>query len=154
MEMKEIREICREFLEFSVNFHQIFKSKFEKTCGIKANSLAFHALMMLQSLNEQSLTMSALAEKLDITKQQLTKLINMLEEKDLVERFHDQKNRRQVYIQITGEGRQAIGALCGELLQAVAENFTALDDGELMELKEALRTMKKLMGKLEQREIL
>ena len=59
MEMKEIREICREFLEFSVNFHQIFKSKFEKTCGIKANSLAFHALMMLQSLNEQSLTMSA-----------------------------------------------------------------------------------------------
>ena len=26
--------------------------------------------------------------------------------------------------------------------------------GELMELKEALRTMKKLMGKLEQREIL
>lgn len=154
MEMKEIREICREFLEFSVNFRQIFKSKFEKTCGIKANSLAFHALMMLQSLNEQSLTMSALAEKLDITKQQLTKLINMLEEKDLVERFHDQKNRRQVYIQITGEGRQVIGALCGELLQAVAENFTALDDGELMELKEALRTMKKLMGKLEQREIL
>ena len=154
MEMKEIREICREFLEFSVNFHQIFKSKFEKTCGIKANSLAFHALMMLQSLNEQSLTMSALAEKLDITKQQLTKLINMLEEKDLVERFHDQKNRRQVYIQITGEGRQVIGALGGELLQAVAENFTALDDGELMELKEALRTMKKLMGKLEQREIL
>ena len=151
MEMKEIREICREFLEFSVNFHQIFKSRFEKTCGIKANSLAFHALMMLQSLNEQSLTMSALAEKLDITKQQL---INMLEEKDLVERFHDQKNRRQVYIQITGEGRQVIGALCGELLQAVAENFTALDDGELMELKEALRTMKKLMGKLEQREIL
>ena len=74
--------------------------------------------------------------------------------KDLVERFHDQKNRRQVYIQITGEGRQVIGALCGELLQAVAENFTALDDGELMELKEALRTMKKLMGKLEQREIL
>ena len=154
MEMKEIREICREFLEFSVNFHQIFKSRFEKTCGIKANSLAFHALMMLQSLNEQSLTMSALAEKLDITKQQLTKLINMLEEKDLVERFHDQKNRRQVYIQITGEGRQDIGALCGGLLQAVAENFTALDDGELMELKEALRTMKKLMGKLEQREML
>lgn len=132
MEMKEIREICREFLEFSVNFHQIFKSRFEKTCGIKANSLAFHALMMLQSLNEQSLTMSALAEKLDITKQQLTKLINMLEEKDLVERFHDQKNRRQVYIQITGEGRAGSSERSAESFCRLWRRTSpcALDDGD------------------------
>ena len=145
MEMKEIREICREFLEFSVNFHQIFKSKFEKTCGIKANSLAFHALMMLQSLNEQSLTMSALAEKLDITKQQLTKLINELEGRSLVARSHDRKNRRLVHVEITQTGRDFLQEHVGRISAELARRLAVLSEKDQQRLTASIETLDEIM---------
>ena len=60
--------------------------------------------MQLNQPGRQAPTMSEMALQLGITKQQLTKLINDLEEKNLVRRQHGSRNRRHVYLMITPEG--------------------------------------------------
>jgi DNA-binding MarR family transcriptional regulator len=61
--------------------------------------------------------MSFLADEMGITKQQLTKLVNDLEAMGLVKRIHDERNRRQVYVTLTDDGRNEFE----EIKQAMLE---------------------------------
>lgn len=149
MESRDMKVIGEEFLTFTLAFHQIFKNKFQKKYGVKANSLAFHALMLLKSLDEQPLTMSALAGQLDITKQQLTRLINVMEEQGLVERSHDTRNRRQVYVQVTDKGRRIVSELCEQLLLDMVQSLSSLEEQELSELRVSVSSLSRLLEKMD-----
>ena len=91
------RTVGEHFLEFIISFFNLAKGRYQQQNQIKANSVAFHALVVLNQPGRPAPTMSELASELEITKQQLTKLVNDLEEKQLVERQHDHRNRRQYH---------------------------------------------------------
>ena len=91
--------------------------------------------------------MSELAEKLQITKQQLSKMINMLEEKGLVERIHDRENRRRVYIRICDAGREMMDDLKQEMLESTLWGLRPYSQEELLEMDSCICRLIKLMEK-------
>ena len=94
------------------------------------------------------MTMSELAEDLKITKQQLTKLVNDLEEKQLVERLHDKANRRLVNISITAEGKELLERLKNDMLQTTLQSFSDLTDPEIQQLQKTLADAEPLIRKM------
>ena len=69
------------FLEFAFSFLTFAKCQYQSANHIKINSLPFFTLSVLADQKDENYTMSDLADKLQITKQQLSKLINDLEDK-------------------------------------------------------------------------
>lgn len=140
------------FLDFTVRFFTMAKNLYRHENQIRAHSLAFQTLIDLDSLpaDRPCMTMSELAENLKITKQQLTKLVNDLEEKQLVERLHDKTNRRLVNISITTEGRMLLEQLKNAMLQTTLGALSGLSDGEIQQLKQALTAITPLIVKMTQ----
>lgn len=147
MTTPDSKTVGEHFLEFTIAFFNLAKGRYQQQNQIKANSVAFHALILLNQPDSPSPTMSELAAALEITKQQLTKLINDLEEKQLVQRIHDQKNRRQVYLSITPTGSQIVGQLKEAMLRCTVEGLSAYTDEELAQLDQCLVTLSGLLGK-------
>ena len=95
----------------------------------------------------QALTMSEMALQLGITKQQLTKLINDLEEKNLVRRQHSSRNRRHVYLMITPEGASIMKQLEEAMLECTVSRPSSYNQEELAELDDCLIRLSSLLEK-------
>ena len=89
--------------------------------------------------------MSELAAQMHTTKQQLTRLVNALEEKRLVRRIHDTQNRRQVYLSITPEGKESMKQLKQAMLSATVEGLSGFSADELNELDDCLKKLSSLL---------
>ena len=137
------------FLDFAVHFFTLSKGHFRQQNLVKANSLAFNTLVTLNELADACLTMSDLAARLEITKQQLTKLVNDLEEKDLVNRIHNPQNRRQVYIRITDHGCALLKTLREEMLCGTVSALSVYTPEELAEMDYCLCRLDELLGKFD-----
>lgn len=139
--------VSAHFLKFALSFFCLAKSQYHQQNLVKANTLAFQTLVTLSELDGHSLTMSVLAERLDITKQQLTKLVNDLEEKQLVERKHDPKNRRRVYIQITDHGSSMLKELKESMLESTMHAMSGYTEEELAEMDHCMVRLAELLKK-------
>ena len=84
--------------------------------------------------SQQHLTMSALAEKLEITNQHLSRIINDLENKNYVERVHDKQNRRRVYIKITPQGNQFLEEAGENMIQNVLHTINKITENDKVRL--------------------
>ena len=104
----DLPAVGAHFLEFVIQFFTLTKIQYQQQNQIKANTQGFQLLFLLNHQEEASLTMSELAAQMHTTKQQLTRLVNALEEKRLVRRIHDTQNRRLVYLSITPEGKESM----------------------------------------------
>ena len=131
--MTDIHTVGIHFLEFAVAFLSLSKCQYHSS-SLKVSSLPFFTLVALDNWAEKDYTMSELAEKLRITKQQLSKMINMLEEKGLVERIHDRENRRRVYIRICDAGREMMDCLKQEMLESTLFGLRSYSPEELFEM--------------------
>lgn len=141
----DIHIVGEHFLSFSVGFFNQIRGQFQQQNCIRAGTQAFHALVVLHELEAPPPTMSCLAARLGITKQQLTKLVNDLEGKGLVRREHDQKNRRQVCLTITPEGTQSLSQLKKEMLDCTVSALSVYTDQELSELDQSIRSLVQLL---------
>lgn len=141
------QQASAHFLKLALSFFCLAKSQYNQQNMVKANTLAFRTLVTLNELTGRRLTMSALAERLDITKQQLTKLVNDLEEKQLVERIHDPKNRRLVYIHITDHGSSMLRELKQSMLESTMDAMAGYTDQELEEMDRCMVKLTELLEK-------
>ena len=102
--------------------------------------------MQLNQPGRQAPTMSEMALQLGITKQQLTKLINDLEEKNLVRRQHSSRNRRHVYLMITPEGASIMKQLREAMLECTVSRLSSYNQGgNLAELDDCLIRLSSLL---------
>ncbi|MDO5416405.1 MAG: MarR family transcriptional regulator [Lachnospiraceae bacterium] len=143
-------QVGKNFADFSIVFFNLTKSIFRQENQIRANSLAFQVLIDLNQLSQkgQTITMSGLADDLQITKQQLSKLVNALEEKELVERIHDKENRRQVNIRITKSGQELMHGLRTKLQETTAQRLSVCSSQELLQIEQALEILMPVLDKL------
>lgn len=137
------------FLEFAVAFLTLAKCQYQRDTDVKVNSLPFFTLVALDNWAEEDYTMSELAEKLQITKQQFSRLINDLEEKGLVERIHDKENRRRVYIRICDLGREMMEDLKQDMLNCTLQGLRSYSVAELAEMDFCICRLTKLMEKFD-----
>lgn len=150
MNLADRETVGRHFLDFLIGFCSMSQRQYRHSNQIKANTKAFHALLTLSQNGmpeAETFTMSSLAEALCITKQQITKLVNDLEEQDMVKRVHDSKNRRQVYIRITENGRSLIDGLKALMLSSTVKAFDCYTPEELEELDHCLLTLSRLLSR-------
>ena len=66
----------------------------------------FNALRALR--RDEELTMSGLAERLGVSTAAVTSIVDKLEAEDLVHRSRSKTDRRQVFVQITPRGQEAV----------------------------------------------
>ncbi|NLZ25487.1 MAG: MarR family transcriptional regulator [Clostridiales bacterium] len=116
-----------------------------KGCFLKLNHKQFHILLILNGT--QSLNMSALAEKVGCSNQQLTKLVNEIEKLSLVKRRIDNANRRNVLVALTEKGKKFLSDCKKKLLDAITPKFENFSDDEINALYNAAETIKNILGK-------
>lgn len=123
MEQMKDKELASLFFDVFSDFMLTLKKSASSEEELKMNSHTFFVLFTLTHVQEKPITMTMLAEALQISKQQLTKLVNDLESRNYVERIHDQVNRRLVYIRITKAGQRRMDEFSEAALKPVTETL-------------------------------
>ncbi len=96
--------------------------------------------------------MTQFAEVMGITKQQLTKLVNDLEEQDYVRRLHSATNRRQVYIEITDTGMAHLEKMLGEIIHEIIRSLDGFDAEDRRRIIESSQTLSDVFRRDAERE--
>lgn len=121
-----------------------------KASGGKA-ALSPHQLFCLVILRQNGKTgMSALAEKLGVSNQQLTRIVGELVDGGRAERATDETNRRQIYISLTAKGEQTIRdcfrLACRQLEERVSPLSEEDIDAFIYHMNEIVKLTDKLGG--------
>lgn len=146
MEQTDLR-FAKDFLNFMVDYYALIHRHEIETSEYKANSHGFSMLYALRKYHNQPVTMTRFADEMGITKQQLTKLVNDLEDKEYVIRTHNRENRRQVYISITDAGRAYLETMIGELVHEVLRAMQNLNDEEKEQMDKSVTALSALFRK-------
>lgn len=146
-------EIARDFLDFTVDYYALTRRHISETEEYRTNSHGFSLLYTLMRYRGQPVTMTKFASALAITKQQLTKLVNDLEEDGYVARLHNKDNRRQVYISITDAGINHLEKMMGELAFVVVNTLSGYTQEEKDEIHRCALTLSKLFRKDAERSV-
>ncbi len=119
---KTARQEAAEMLtELLFRFYSAGQRHPRVTQGPKIHTHAFHVLYLLARAHDKRLSLSFLLTELQVTKQQLSKLINELEDFGYVERMRTGRDRRNVMLCLTESGERYYT----EREQAVADQIAA-----------------------------
>ena len=112
----------------------------------RARNLSQGEMFLLSILVDQGeIPLSVVVERSTMSKQQINRLINSLEEKGLLERERPAENRRSVVLKPTEAAIQiAADALC-EIESALSGVFDSLDERALDEYLSAIETINRIL---------
>ena len=105
-------------------------------------------LFMLRYHPEQNLTMPELAASLNMSKQQLTKLVGSLEEKKLAVREHDRQNRRLVLIRLSEKGREKLDQALTRMVERTAPVFDIYSAAERTQICASIDVLQRLLERI------
>jgi len=105
-----------------------------------------HVLMMLEV--EGALSMSRLAEALDVSLSSATGLITRMEGRGLVERLHDGSDRRVVHVRLTDAGREITDELEVVRHRHLSRLVAAMTPAQQATCLQALRIVEATMTRL------
>lgn len=143
MTSESTRALSKEMLIF----HRLYKERISRRLTSNfPQELSQAEIFALFIINDQGhIAMSDLVERSMMSKQQVTRLMNQLEEKRLVMRIRPSENRRTVVLQPT----EAAYALERRMLQDSEAQydriFSQLDDDALEEYLSAIRTINRIL---------
>ena len=101
------------------------------------------ALLFLSSFPDSNMTQ--LAGSLRISKQQLTKVVDVLVSKGLVQRKGSESNRRLVLLELTEEGNRLVEEIHCRQAEKSAQMFSRATEQERQALMVALRLLKRIL---------
>ena len=101
------------------------------------------ALLFLSSFPDSNMTQ--LAGSLRISKQQLTKVVDVLVSKGLVQRKGSESNRRLVLLELTEEGNRLVEEIHCRQAEKSAQMFSGATEQERQALMVALRLLKRIL---------
>lgn len=147
VDQQELSSAGLKFMDFAIRFFNMAKCQYQQQNQVKANKAGFQVLFILSMPEYPQPTMSFLAEEMGITKQQLTKLVNDLEAMGLVKRIHDERNRRQVYVTLTDDGRNEFKEIKQAMLECTVAGLKDFSEDELEQLGDCLERLIPLLEK-------
>jgi DNA-binding MarR family transcriptional regulator len=109
----------------------------------QANGLSiigFQALALLEMHGD--LTMSRLAEELGVAFPNATGIVGRMEERGIVERTHDEHDRRVVRVTLTGAGRQLIADMDAARRERMTRLIDILDASQQERLLQAVHDLR------------
>ena len=99
-----IRDLCRAICSYEESFHNRY--------GICLNEG-----MLLCSLKDGQLSSGEIADKLSLSCSNTSKLIRSVEEKGFITRAMGERDKRQMYFDLTDEGRQTLDLILKDELE-------------------------------------
>ena len=133
------REIINETLVHL--FHEIQKLEEEAIITEDFKDLTNNDMHIIEAVGLEGGNMSSIAAKLDITVGSLTTSMNSLVKKGYTERERSEKDRRIVYIHLTGKGRQAFHHHAKFHEQMTDAVMAELGEEEVQVLGKTLKTL-------------
>lgn len=137
--------IARKFLDFMVDYYAMIRRHLVDSNEFRMHSHGFSTMYALRSYRNCPVTMTQFANEMGITKQQLTKLVNDLEDKQYVVRSHNKENRRQVYIEITDRGVQHLEKMLGGIVHEILTALSDFPDDDKRQIAECSEIMSALL---------
>lgn len=108
-----------------------------------------HLLIFAALHRHGDLTMSQIASYIASSKEQATRAVAPLVDDGLLERYTDPVNRTRVHIRLTEKGRRLMEQFHERFLRNLREIMReSITDAEMAELKQAVDTMIRILGKL------
>lgn len=146
MKDQELSETARGLSSLmTVIDRRLIRPHEQKTRRI-VSPLVIHVLTMLAE--KKSATMTELAREIQISKPQLTPIIDKLCESDEVRREHDERDRRIINIRITPAGMSKLQELQETLFDSIKSKLVGLDKNEILSLQHALNDLFRIVNKM------
>lgn len=133
-------------VEFMDMIPHVYKMLFQSVETSEVSSLPatqLRALFIVIKNGKQS--MSSLAELLSIPRQQLTKVVHALVEKQLVRRKINAANRRMILIEATEKGEALMQSILEHNLTQCSSYFSALTPEDQQILLKAMEIVKRVL---------
>jgi DNA-binding MarR family transcriptional regulator len=131
---------------------KLFKPALKNASNLKKQSdlthLQFHILEELFH-TKTGISMTQLAKSINVSKQQLTPLVNKLEEKDYVIKMQDVNDRRYVKLMLTEKGKNIVSKRWEDIHCLIFNRISHLSEDELIDLDYAINKILRIINKLE-----
>jgi len=145
MKSEKIKIFIREVMLFAPDVRKNFMN-FPVCAGFKLSPHQFFCLINIYKSGP--LSMSGLAQKLGVSNQQLTRIIDSLVENDLVIRFTDPLNRRIVLTKISENGKEILMKVEGSIQKSIAQGLEILTEEEIDACLTHVRALKTILSKV------
>lgn len=147
MEQNKILHMANIIFKFYPQARNFFRG----FVSIRLLPISLTQLVCLQVVEEHNgITMSKLADTLEMSNQQLTKVIDALVEFDMVQRNVDPSNRRQILVTMTGKGTKTLSQLEHEMTKKLSILFNKMPATELDRLYDSLLVIEEYFTKLQE----
>lgn len=131
---------------------KLYKPALKNASYLKKQSdlthLQFHILEELFH-TETGISMTQLAQKINISKQQLTPLVNKLEGKSYLTRIQDRNDKRIVKLMLTEKGKKLVSKRWEDIYFLLNNRIRCLSEDDLTDLDYAINKILRIINKLE-----
>lgn len=137
-----------DLLKVLPHWHYVMDKSFKQSLKDKMSLESYYCLQTLRQSG--SMTMSELARRLKISRQQATQIVDRLCEYDFMRRLYDSTDRRTIKIEITEKARNYIDEVYyqdNEFLQGLKER---IGEEDMEEFAKAIGTLLRILPKLEE----
>jgi DNA-binding MarR family transcriptional regulator len=107
------------------------------------NSLQYNVLRLLKAAQPHAMATLAIAERLVSRAPDITRLLDRMVERSLIERIRSDEDRRQVLARITSEGIKLLHTIAGPLEKCHQRQLGHLTDAEAKNLIELLQAARR-----------
>lgn len=119
----------------------------------RSHELTLAQVQCLRILSKQSEQAGDLAKKLSMSSTSLTRILERLESREMVERIIDRHDRRRIRVQLTNTGRQTVGSLTSWYHSALFKAIQDMTPTQLQQLTTVLDTYSQSVSLCEQVEM-
>lgn len=141
--------------EAMIRLEPIYQGKFSRNIRYFADETLTHlqiqALFLLRDCGP--LAMHQISVRLHMSKQHLTRFIDTLVRRGILERFQMENNRRTVYIRITPEGEKLLDDYIRYAVDTFATMVDSLTEEEKNNITNAANVLLDVISKVDDREI-
>lgn len=149
MDEAKLNEIILLLMENDSLNNTVFKRAFQKASG-KLKNLSKNQPMVIKIIGMEGEVMpSTIGKYTGMNKSSLTHLIDDLENKEIVYRKNDPEDRRKVLVSLTSKGLKCYSHLNKITAEIADELLEYINEEELDDFIQSLKTMIRILEKLE-----
>ena len=147
MDIQNCEQTASDFCCLLLKIYDIFQEYPIDTGRYRTDSNAFRALCCISRCEESQISLTELTERMHMAKQQLTRLVNDLEEAQLVERRRYASNRRVVYLALSENGKNYMDMVKQSIQCSITKGMEQVEPEDLELLAQAASMIRKALQK-------